>query len=806
MRDLLYDLRHALRGFRKAPGFFLAAVTILALGTGVNLAMVGLVDHILLRPLAYPDSERLVAVFEHLPARGELRNPTSPATFRDWSEGSRQLEHMTAAHPWSAILRGSGPAIEIPALRASAGLFSMLGVEPLVGRTVAEEDERVVVLGFDLWQRVFGGDSAIVGQTISLDSEPFTVIGVMPRGFAFPPFWASDSELWAPLVLDADQAANRNARFLRVFARLRANASVDEARSELGALSSSLAAAHPDALGGVEAWVEPLIEPVVGKARQALFILLFAVGCILLLAASNVGNLVLVRSLARHREMAVRRALGARRSRIVRLLLVESALLGTVGTAVGALLAWWLVDAIATLGRTSLPRLDTLVVDERMLAYAAVVAIVTVTVFGMAPALRLSHHDLAAGLRVGGTGLAERRGYVRSVVVVVELAAAMMLLVGAGLMLASLANLGQTDLGVRIDRSLVVPVAFAGTEHVAVEAQAAFFDTITEAMNALPEVEATGLVNQASIAGDLWRTSFVAAGQSASDAIEEKPKAAFRVVSNGYFTAAGIALHAGRRFDTRDRADSAPVVIVNRTLAERFFAGQDAIGERLLLGQGHPESDAVTIVGVVADTRQKRLRDATLPEIYHPYSQNPTPSWHATMLVLHTADEAEHAATAVVGALRATAPDVAIGTPRAMTKVVHGSLSETRFQTTALGTFSLLATALAVLGVFGLMSFLVSQQRNEIGLRMVVGARRSDIASLIFGGAGRLVAMGLGLGLLGALALARALEHLVYGVSVFDVRTLLGAAVALAAAALIAAALPAWRASRIDPMESLRST
>jgi len=508
--------------------------------------------------------------------------------------------------------------------------------------------------------------------------------------------------------------------------------------------------------------------------------------------------------------MAVRYALGASRQRIVRLLLVENALLGVVGSTVGLLLAWWLVDAVAALGSASLPRLDAISLDGRVLVYAAVLALGTVLAFGLIPALRMARAGGSgslggdSSLRAGWRGMTV--GRTRAGVVVAELAVAVVLLVGAGLMLATLSTLNDDDLGMRIEGTLIVPLSFRGTEHVAPQAQPALLNAIESSVSSLPEIESVALVNHAPIAGDLWRTSFAVVGQPAPVAAEQKPKAAMRVVSDRYFHAAGIRFEAGRQFGSRDRADTRPVIVINRTLADRFFPDADAVGNRLLLGADTAEASAVAIIGVIADTRQDQIQSPVLPEIYFPYAQNPSPWLHATTILIHTAGDVAQVALAVRARLQATFPQMAVGNPKTMNEVVHGSLATVRFQTVSLAAFALLALLLAGLGVYGLISFLAGQRSNEIGLRIVLGARQAQIISLVLGDALRWVSLGLAIGLVAALALARVASHLVYGVSVYD-RSILGlAAGVLGVVALLAAVVPAWRASRANPMDSLRAS
>lgn len=809
MSNLLADFRYAIRALSKTPAFVLGAVLILALGTGVNVAVMGLVDQILLRPLPYADADRLVAVFEHVVSRGELRNPTSPATFLDWQRGSRSLEHMTAARPQALVLRGAGPPEEIPGLAATPSLFRLLEAEPLHGRLFGDEEDArsaVVVLSYDLWQRRFGGESSVVGRILDLDGTPREVIGVMPRGFAFPPFWATDSEMWVPLDFDGDIVSARNARFLRVFARLGDDASLATAAQELRALSATIAEQHPESMDGVEAHVEPLLEPVVGGVRTAMWLIFGAVSCVLLLACSNVGNLVLVRNLGRRQELAVRRALGASRRHLLRLVAIESLLLAIAGTGAGLLLVWWLLDAATALAAESLPRVATVTVDARLIGYAALVALVAVALFGVLPLIRLLRGTSAGALvtSTGGTAIAPGGQRARRMIVVAQLAVAVALVVGAGLLIGSLMRLDRTDPGFAADEILAVPMSFAGTAHGQDTAtRLRLMRDLEDIARARPGVVAAAFADQAPIIDDLWRTPFTVDGTTAPTAAEDKPKAAIRAVTDDYFDTLGIASLEGRAFDTRDAEDDAArVVIVNRALASRFWDGGRAVGGQLRLGASG--ALVVTVVGVVEDAAQARLRDGVMPEIYFPYAQNLNDWWQrATLLVRRSGDSPDVASTVVSG-VRQRADDIALGTPQPLASAIRASLGNERFETAALALFAGLGLVLATVGLYALMSFLVRARRGDLGLRMVVGARRGQILTMMLGEAMRLVLGGLALGLLAAAILARLYAGLVHGASVHDPRTYLLAVAVLLAAAALAAGLPAWRASRLDPIESLR--
>ena len=817
MNNVLGDLRYATRALLKTPGFVLAAVFILALGTGVNVAVMGLVDQILLRPLPYTGADRLVAVFEHVVSRGELRNPTSPATFLDWQRGAHSLEHMTAARPQARVLRGDGAPEEIPALAATPSLFRLLEAKPLLGRLWSGDEESrsaVTVLSYDLWQRRFGGEASVVGRILDLDGTPHEVIGVMPRGFAFPPFWATESQMWVPLAFDGDLVNARNSRFLRVFARLKDDASIKTATAELRTLSATLASRHPDAMGGIEANLEPLIEPVVGGVRTAMWLIFGAVTSVLLLACSNVGNLVLVRNLGRQRELSVRRALGASRRHLLRLVAIESLILAAAGTGVGLLLAWWLLDAATALAADRLPRIASVAVDARLIGYAALVSLIAVALFGILPLYRLLRGTSAGALVASAGGSAIAPGgqqRIRRLVVVAQLAVAVTLVVGAGLLTSSLIRLDRADPGFAATEILAVPVSFAGVSFTDTEpggraaAQVRLTRDLEDMVRTQRGVRAAAFADQAPIVGDLWRTPFSVDGATASVAAEDKPKAAVRAVSDAYFETLGIATLEGRTFDSRDAAaDAARVVIVNRALASRFWDDGSAVGRELRLGASG--ASRVTIVGVTEDAAQIKLRDGVIPEIYFPYAQNPNSWWRRATLLVRSDGVPDALAPGLVASIRQRSGDLALGTPQSLNAAIRASFGGERFETTALALFAGLGLVLATVGLYALMSFLVRARRGDLGLRMVVGARRHQILSMILGDAMRLVLGGLALGLIAAAMLARLYAGLVHGTSVYDPRTYLAAVALLLLSATLAAGLPAWRASRLDPIESLRRT
>jgi len=803
---LAQDLGYALRLMRKSPAFTAAIVLTLGLGIGANTAIFTVLDAVLLRPLAYPDSDRLVAIFLTETRAGATRAPTSPANYLDWKARSRTVDQMTAAHPWRPTLTGDGRPEPIPGLKASASLFDLLGVRPAIGRAFNLDDGRpggdhVVVLGHALWARRFGGDAGVIGRRITLDGEPYTVVGVMPPGFMFPPFWATDAEFWAPLAFDAETAGDRGARFLRVFGRLRPGAERAAARAELAAIGATLAGEHPGENAGTAVSLESLYEPVVSGGRPVILTLASAAGLVLLVALVNVSNLLLARATARRRELALRAALGAGRARILRQLLTESVLLGLAGGAAGLLLAIWGVRAIVALAPAGLPRLSEVAPDPRALGFALVLSLATGVVFGIAPAWRSSRADLRAvfedGERGGGDTRALRR---RDALVVIEVALAVMLGVGAGLLARSFVALVTLDPGFASERRLTAAVGFAGTPFADPARQPAFFQEVLDRVEALPGVRRAALVNHLPLGGDIWGSRLTIDGAPAPPPGEE-PSATQRVAGPGYFETMGIRLVRGRSFTRDDRA----AALVNETFAQLYLPGSDPVGRRVKLGGASSDRPWLTIIGVYRDTRQWRLADALQPEIYLPYAINPVAWWTQTTLVIETGVEPRSLAASVEAAVWAIDPDLPVSPIRTMDEILAGEVVGSRFAATLVGLFALLALVVATVGVYAVLSFTVARRTRELGVRVALGARRGQVFGLVLGRGLWLVAAGLVAGLAGAAAGARYVSTLLFGVTAIDPATYATIAATVLIVAAAASAIPARRATKVDPMVALRA-
>jgi predicted permease len=806
MDTLLQDLRQGARQLLRAPGIFAVAVLTLALGIGASTAIFSVVRGVLLRPLEYNDPSRLVAIFSAERGGAETRNPSSPANFLDWSEESRTMSDMTAAQPWSPTLMGRDAPVQLSALKATPSLFSLLGVRPMLGRTfppgeVVGGPDRVVVLGYSLWERQFGADRGIVGRSIVLNGEGYTVIGVMPPNFQFPPFWATGAEMWVPLTFTPDAAANRASNFLRVFARLRPGATLDQARGEMEAITGRLRTEYPRENEGLAINVESLREPVVSGARPALLALLGAVGLLLLISCANVANLMAGRAAARQRETAVRAALGAGRRRLIRQWVTESILLSLVGGAVGALLAVWAVEGLIALSPKGFPRLEEIRPDATVIAFALLLALAIGAVLGLIPALQSARPDLMGPLRGRSRDTGLRK--LRRALAGFEIALALVLLVGATLLTRSLWRTLHVDPGFRTENRLTMKLSLAGSSHAPAEEQARFFTALIERVKALPGVEDAGVVNHLPISGDLWRSDLAVEGRPAKEG--ESPLASYRVATPTLFAALGTPLLRGRWLDQRDSKDAVPVVLVNQTLAERMWPGEEAVGKRIRLGGADSNDPWLTVVGVVGDVKQQSLVDPVIPELYFPYEQNPV-GWfqEATLVVRHAAGSPGLAA-AIRGEVAALDRSVPISSPLTLDQVLAEHMRRQRLTSALFGAFALTALTLCLVGVYGVVSYFVGQRTHEIGIRLALGSSRTEIIRLILGENVALAGMAVGCGVVVGLVITRFMGSLLFGISPSDPVTFGGASVLLLLVALLASYLPARRATRVDPMVALRA-
>ncbi len=813
--SVVHDIRYAIRSLRRSPVFSLTVIGVLGLGMAGAITIFSLAYGILLKPLPYHEADRLVAIFTT--GLGERdRSPTAPANVLDWRRDNGTVDLLTAAHPWSATLHVNEPR-RLQGLRATWSLFDLLSARPLLGRTwhaadSIEADDRVIVLGHALWRREFDADSGVVGRTLRLSGDPYQVIGVMPDNFGFPPFWASEAEFWVPLDFGPDPS--RRAQFVRVFARMRPGVDVPQVQSDFTVMNERLTEEFPDDLGGLDVLVEPLHEPVVSQARPVLLGLLGATILLLFVAVANVANLMLGRALARDRERAVRRALGAPRRRLVMHELGQSMLLSVAAGGLGIILAALAVRAIGALSLLDLPRAHELSVDGVVVAVALTASAVIGLVFGAVSAMRRTSG--VAVLRAGIGQTIGGAGRFRDGLVVAEVALAVVLLVGAGLTLRSLARQSSIETGIETTRVLTMTIdmggtamfppegtqPFSGDDLSNVERQLAFFREIIRRAEALPGINTAGVMSHLPLAGDVWSTSVSRADRPIPTS-EDRLTAVTRNISPGYPATVGMRFLAGGSFG--DWGWDAPyVVIVNHTLATMLWPDKDAMGERIRLGSDLDDPVA-TVIGVVADVKQGTLVDDVRPEFYRPYGQNHFPWNRQVSLAVRTVGPPTAVAADLRAVLREVEPLAPVSDIRSMDDVLAEELFATRAAASLVGILATFAILVSGFGLFGVISFLVAQRRHEFGIRMALGSSPGSVARLVLGRGIVLVATGLVIGLVVSAMGSGLVSRLLYQVPARDPATLAGAFLALGVVGLLAAWLPAQRAARINPAALMRT-
>ena len=814
MTDLLLDLRIAIRTLRRHPAFAVAAILTIAIGIGANTAIFSVVNAALLRPLPYADQDRVLDVSNTW--EGTPRARLSPAEYFDYR--ATVGDAFTALGVYSmgtANLVGAGEPVRLRAGFVSAELLPALGVVPVVGRPFTADEERagtrIVLISHGLWSRLFGGDLAVIGRQITLNGAGREVIGVLPRDFRLPDDYGVGvaTDLVAPLGLDPATTVARGSHFLRGVGRLAPGVSRERAQGRLAAIASRFVADFPDDYPhdmrfGVTA--TPLADRVVGDARRPLLLLLGAAGFVLLVACANVANLMLVRLDARQGELAVRTAVGAGRGRLVRQLLVESVTIGAVGGAAGVVLAWWGTRLLLALSPPNLPRFGEVTLDLPVLAFAAASAIGTGLLFGLAPALRTSGVRIAAALHAGGRGAARGDSRLRGALAIGQIGLALTLLAGAGLLGRSLAALRAVDPGFREDRVLTGRLTLASADYPEEYQVIETFEAIRTRVAALPGVQAAGVVTNLPLASSLGDINVQIEGRMQPEG-EVSPRADWQAVTPGYFDAMGLVVRRGRAIDKRDRTGAPGAVVINETMAERYWPGEEALGARFTLG-GNAGPGLVTVVGIVGDVRHGSLADPRISQMYVPHSQfrfwNGGSVVRSMTLVVRAAGDPRSLAAAVRGAVSDVDPRLPLANVLSMDEVVTASLGRPRFLFALAGVFAAVALVLGVLGLYGVLAYGVARRTREIGLRLALGARGRDVAGLFLREGGRLVLGGIVLGFTGALVLSRLLRGLLFGIAPLDPLTLIAAPFALAAAAAVATWLPARRAARIPPMEALR--
>ena len=807
--DTAQDLRYGLRLLKKNPGFAIVAALTLALGVGATTTIFSVVHAVLMRPLPYADADRLAMVWENvnLPQYKNAQNAPAPGNFSDWRDRSSTFIDMAAARDGAWSLTGSGDPIRVSGEMVSASLFRLLQVEPALGRTfTAEEDRaapsRVVVLGHGLWVDRFGSNPSIVGQTIHLNDEPYVVVGVMPGGFRFPD---PDDQLWMPLGLTSAQLANHGSHFLRVLGRLKPGVTIAQAQADLDIVAARLTNESPQTNTGVGVTVLSLPEQIVGDVRRPLLVLLGIVGFLLLMVCANIGNLMLARALARGREFAVRAALGASRTRLLRQLLAESVLLATAGGALGLAVAWWGVAALRWLAPANLPRLDDIGVNGSVAAFNAAAALAAGVLCGIMPALQSQRRDLHGALKDdsrASSGGARLRA--RNLLVIVETALGVVVLVGAGLLLRSFVRLSQVPLGFNPNNTVTFRVVLPAARYRTEPQRTAFYHQLLERLQALPGVQSAAGITAVPLAATGRMTGVSAEGQP--PAVGNVRLVDFRTVSPGYFSALSIPLIAGRDVSWSDTNATEPSIVVSETMARTFWPDQQAIGKRIKAGR--PEDNTVpwlTVVGIVADVRQVDLIHVPRPAMYVPASQDrATGDVLRDWIVRATGDPTPlvPAIRSAVWGLDATLPIARVQT---MNQARSASTASQQFTLLLVALFALLALVLAAVGLYGVASYNVSQRTRELGIRVALGAHRGALLRLVLAHGARLTLIGLAVGTIAALALTQVMSTLLFGVGARDPMTFVGVALLLLAVSLVASFVPARRATRVDPVVALRT-
>ncbi len=797
MNGLLQDLRHAARTLAKAPAFSAVAVATLALGIGANTAIFSLVDAVLLRPLPYPEDGRLVWIRETQP---DLDDAPAPAgDFVEWT-GARSFSALAASDYRVFTLTGGSIPERVLGARVSASVFPVLGTRPRDGRvfTSAEElpgADRIVIVSERFWKTRLG--SRPVGSRVRLDGEEYALVGVMPPQFDYP----RSAELWVPLALTPADRANHGSHYLRVVGRLAPGATIAGAQSELDGIEARLRREHPDTNEGHGARIVPLREALVGSLRRTLLVLLGAVTLVLLLACANLGNLILAKNAARSREMAIRSALGAGRPRLVRQLLTESALLSLVGGAAGVALAAWGIEALAALRPWTVTASTAARIDVRVLLFTLAASLGTAVLFGLAPAIALSPRSLTAALQASGRTMAgSRRGRARAILAVGEVAIALALLIGAGLMIRSATRLSGVDPGFRAADALTLEIVFPESRYASDDTRRAFMRSAMERLAAIPGIQAAGATNSAPLGDSNTTGDFKIEGRP-DWAPGQGPLAQYIVATPGHFRALEIPIRGGRAFTEADREGSPPVALVNETMARRFWPDRSPIGRRIQVEWGVDKAWR-EIVGVVGDVRGERIDRTALPQLYIPFAQHPTP-WAA--MELRTSLPPEKVLAPVRAAIWSLDRDLPVSSVVRLSQTISQSFAKRRFSTVLLTIFGSVALLLATLGVYGVLSQLVSERRREIGIRLTLGAQRSDVFRLVAQRGVLLTGVGILLGVFGAFAVTRSLGALLYEVSPTDPLTFAALASIMAGVSFLATAIPARRATRVDPIVALRA-
>ncbi len=816
METLFKDLRYGVRGLLKRPGFSAVAIVTLALGIGANTAIFSVVNAVVLRPLPYAEPDRLMTLWETMP--GSDQRSVAPGNFVDWRTQNKSFQDLAATFYANFNLTSDGEPDRIDGATITSNFMSVLGANAQLGRTFQPDDDEhqdrsVVLVSDGLWKRRFGSDPNVVGRTITIDETPHTVVGVMARGFQFP----SRSDLWVlgrnrgavPTSLISQAPTNdwvheRDAHFIRVIGRLRPGVTLSQAQSDIAGITRRLEQDFPKTNAGLGSNVVPLHAQVVGDVRGMLFILLGAVGFVLLIACTNVANLMLARATQRDREIAIRAAVGASRLRLIRQLLTESLLLSIVGGLAGLIVSIWAVDLFIKLSPGDIPRLAEASVDLRLLGFTLLVSLLTGVGFGLLPAFQATRTNLNASLKEGGTkgGKGSHHHRARNVLVATEIALAQVLLVGAALLAISYVRVTQIDPGFNPQRVLTARIAPSARKYPDPGSRNRFYSTVLEQLQALPGVESAGMVMSLPLTGSSMNRGFRVEGRPEPKA-DENVTMDFQIVSPGYFSTLEIPVKQGHGLSATDTETSARVIVINSAMARAYWPSEDPIGKRIAIGESSKDTSWRTIIGIVGDNKHASLSEPTVPTAFIAYRQD-LESWPRMGFVIKSRTDAASLTAAVRRELAAIDPAQPVYAVEPMENLLRTSVAQRRFVMLLLGSLSAIALALAMVGIYGVISFSVSERTQEIGIRMALGARAADVLRMVLAQGMRIALAGILIGVGGAFALTRLLASLLFEVSATDLRTFSIVATLLGGVALLACYIPARRATKVDPLVALR--
>ncbi|HKW89982.1 MAG TPA: ABC transporter permease [Candidatus Acidoferrales bacterium] len=814
LETLWQDVKYAARMLRKSPGFTVVAVLTLALGIGANTAIFSMIDAVFLDKLPYPHADRIVMVWEdvHLPHYQDNEDTPAPGNFADWRKQNTVFSGMAATRYLSWNVTGAGEPVRVEGDAFSTDIFQVLGIYPMLGRAFTSEEDRpgashVALIGYALWKSRFGGDASAVGRTIQLDDENYRVIGVLPPSFQFPD---PGDQIFVPLALTEQQLANHGSHYLIVLARMKDKVTLAQAQSQMTVIGQRLTQEHPDSNTGVGVNVVPMREQFAGNLTRPLFVLWGVVGLLLLMVCANVANLLFARASVRGREFAIRAALGASRRRVVGQLLVESVLLAGIGGGLGLLLAFWGVDALGSLAvapkdynLTANQALTSFHLNWTVVLFTAGISLLAGVIFGLAPAFQSSRRDISGVLQEGARG-AETKGQLRAhgLLVIAEMALGVVVLVGTGLLLRSFVRLTGIPVGFDAKDVLTFRVILRGPRYATLVQQTAIYKRAIERLSALPGVQSAAGISFLPLTLQ-GRTTGISIEGSAPTAAGQLPFADFRSVSPGYFKAMKIPIVQGREFTWDDTAQRPLEAVVSETMARAFWPKGDALGKRFKLGPTNGTDPWITAVGVAADVRQLSLTVAGRPAMYFAVTQDPGIGDTLRDWVIR-APNAAALAPEIRSTFAAIDPSLPVSRVKTMSEILSDYLGPQRFELSLVGLFGIAGLILAAVGIFGVTSYAVARRTHEIGVRVALGAQRSDVMRLILGQGTRLALWGVGIGLLAALGLTRLMASLLYGVSAYDPLTFAGVAILLGLVALAACYVPARRAMRVDPMVALR--